>query len=123
MGAQSNVICLSISLDASVPDPAFVSLVSAMLCRAEHAAFLLNGPADVISLFISCSSCFPDVAVVLDPKFPFTFWNAIEIGSHALFSSIYFGTSMWRYSLFDAVLLKELFRCILAIVPFRVVCV
>lgn len=84
--------------------------------------FLFNRPADVIALFTSCSSCFPDVAVVLDPNLPFISWNVIEIGSQALFSTIHFDTFMWWYSSFDVVLLKELFLCILAIVPFRAVC-
>ena len=63
------------------------------------------------------------MAVVLHSNLLFVFWNVIEIGSHALFISIHFGTPMWWYSSFDAVVLKGLFLCILAIVPFRVVCV
>ena len=70
------------SLATSVSDPAFVSLVSAIPCRAEHAALLLKKHADVIARFISYSSCLPVVAAVLEPKLPFMFWNVMEIGSH-----------------------------------------
>ena len=111
------------SFAASVSDPAFVSRVSAMPCKAEHAAFLLNRPADVIALFNVCISCFPDVAVDFDPNLPFIFWNVIEIGLNALFISMHFGTSMWWYSSSDAVVLKGLSRRILVFVLCRVICV
>ena len=64
---------MSICFAASVSDPAFVSRVSAMPCRAEHAAFSLKRLADVIALFNFYSSCFPDVAVGFDPNLPFIF--------------------------------------------------
>ena len=117
------MICLSISLDASVSNPAFVGLVCAMPCRAEPATFLLNRPGDVIALLISCSSSFPNVVAVLEPNVSFIFWNMVGIGSHALFISIHFGTSMLWHGSFDAVVLNELFLCILAISPCHVVCV
>ena len=117
------MICLSISFAASVLDPAFVSQVSAMPCRAEHAAFSLNRPADVIALFNVCISCFPDVAVDFDPNLPFIFWNVIEIGLNALFISMHFGTSMWWYSSSGAVEVKDLFACVSVIVRFRILCV
>ena len=114
---------MSISFDASVSEPAFVSRVSTMPCRAEHVAFSLNRPADVIALFIFCISCFPDVAVVFDPNFQFMFWNVIAIGLYASFSFMHFGTSMWWYSSSDAILLNALFVRILAFVPCCIGCI